>query len=57
MDAETLVWILAAGFATAVGGVWLLAVRNPSERLLGLGIAAVFSASVLSRAPCQGRRR
>ncbi|HEU6446418.1 MAG TPA: ZIP family metal transporter [Gaiellaceae bacterium] len=34
MDAETLAWILAAGLATAVGGLALLAVRDPSERLL-----------------------
>ncbi|HEU4943068.1 MAG TPA: ZIP family metal transporter [Gaiellaceae bacterium] len=34
MDAETLAWILAAGLATAVGGLGLLLVRDPSERLL-----------------------
>jgi ZIP family zinc transporter len=34
VDAETLAWILAAGFATALGGLALLAVPNPSDRLL-----------------------
>jgi ZIP family zinc transporter len=34
LDAETLAWILAAGFGTVVGGLALLVVRDPSERLL-----------------------
>jgi hypothetical protein len=34
IDAETLAWILAAGAATGVGGLALLVVRDPSERLL-----------------------
>jgi zinc transporter, ZIP family len=34
VNAETLLWILAAGLATGLGGVALLAVRNPSDRLL-----------------------
>jgi ZIP family zinc transporter len=34
IDAETLAWILAAGAATWVGGLALLVVRDPSERLL-----------------------
>ena len=34
MDGATFAWILAAGLATGVGGLALLAVREPSERLL-----------------------
>jgi ZIP family zinc transporter len=34
MDAATLFWILGAGLATTLGGLALLAIRNPSERLL-----------------------
>lgn len=34
MDAETLLWILAAGAATGLGAIGLLILRRPSERLL-----------------------
>lgn len=34
MDLSTFLWILAAGLATGLGGLGLLAIRNPSERLL-----------------------
>ena len=34
MDAQTVAWILGAGAATAVGGLFLLVVPHPSERLL-----------------------
>lgn len=34
MDASTFLWILAAGLATGVGGLGLLAIRDPSEHLL-----------------------
>lgn len=34
MDSGTLAWIFAAGLATGVGGLWLLAFPRPSERLL-----------------------
>jgi hypothetical protein len=34
VEAGTLFWIFAAGFATAVEGLALLALPNPSDRML-----------------------
>jgi hypothetical protein len=34
LGTEALIWILAAGAATGVGGLWLLLVPRPSELLL-----------------------
>ena len=44
MDAETLGWIFASGLCTAVGGAFLLLVRNPTGRLLDvlLGEPSLF---------------
>jgi ZIP family zinc transporter len=45
MDLETLVWIFAAGAATSVGGVWLLAIPRPSDALLDVLLG--FTAGVM----------
>jgi ZIP family zinc transporter len=34
MDAETLAWVIGAGAATALGGLWLFLMPRPSELLL-----------------------
>ena len=64
MDAETFAWILAAGLATGVGGLALLAVRDPSERLLdgllgftaGIMLAATDFFTSYLRSACSFRR-
>jgi ZIP family zinc transporter len=45
LDAEALAWILAAGAATAVGGLWLLLVPRPSELVLDMLLG--FTAGVM----------
>ncbi|HEU5263793.1 MAG TPA: ZIP family metal transporter [Gaiellaceae bacterium] len=45
MDLETLLWILAAGLATAVGGLGLLLLPRPSEYLLDVLLG--FTAGVM----------
>ena len=45
MDLETLAWIVAAGAATSVGGLWLLAVPRPSDALLDVLLG--FTAGVM----------
>lgn len=52
MDAETLAWILAAGAATGLGGVALVAFRTPSQslldRLLGFTAGVMLGATAFS---------
>ena len=45
MDAETLGWIFASGLCTAIGGAFLLLVRNPTGRLLDVLLG--FTAGVM----------
>ena len=45
IDAETLFWILAAGAATGLGGLWLLLVPEPTDRLLDILLG--FTAGVM----------
>jgi zinc transporter, ZIP family len=45
VDAETLLWILAAGLATGVGGLGLLLMPKPSEKLLDVLLG--FTAGVM----------
>jgi zinc transporter, ZIP family len=45
VDAETLLWILAAGLATGVGGLALLLMPKPSEKLLDVLLG--FTAGVM----------
>ena len=45
MDLETLVWIVAAGAATSVGGLWLLVVPRPSDFMLDVLLG--FTAGVM----------
>jgi ZIP family zinc transporter len=45
MDLETLLWILAAGFATGVGGLGLLLMPRPSDYLLDMLLG--FTAGVM----------
>lgn len=45
MDAETLLWILAAGIATSVGGLALLVLPRPSDYLLDVLLG--FTAGVM----------
>ena len=52
LDTETLFWILAAGAATAIGGLWLLVMPRPSELLLdvllGFTAGVMLAATVFS---------
>ena len=52
MDAETLAWILAAGAATGLGSVALLAFRRPSQalldRMLGFTAGVMLAATAFS---------
>ncbi len=52
MNSTEVAWILAAGFATALGGLGLLVVRRPSARvldtLLGFTAGIMLAASVFS---------
>lgn len=52
MSAETLVWILACGFATGIGGLAVLVFGAPSERtldaLLGFTAGVMLAATVFS---------
>jgi len=34
MDSETAIWIVASGGATGIGGLAILALRRPSDRVL-----------------------
>jgi ZIP family zinc transporter len=45
VDAETLGWIVASGACTAVGGLFLLVVRRPTDRLLDVLLG--FTAGVM----------
>ncbi len=45
LDAETLAWIVAAGAATAAGGLWLLVMPRPSVLLLDVLLG--FTAGVM----------
>jgi ZIP family zinc transporter len=45
LDTETLFWILAAGAATAIGGLWLLVMPRPSELLLDILLG--FTAGIM----------
>jgi ZIP family zinc transporter len=45
VDAETLGWIVASGACTAVGGLFLLLVRRPTDRLLDVLLG--FTAGVM----------
>jgi hypothetical protein len=46
MDAETLIWLAAPRFATGIGGLCLLAVPRPGDRLLDLLIGATGGLAV-----------
>jgi zinc transporter, ZIP family len=52
MDSETLAWLVVPGLATGIGGLALLLVRSPGERLLDLLLGAtggiMFAAAVFS---------
>lgn len=45
IDLETLCWIVAAGAATGIGGLWLLLVPDPTDRLLDVLLG--FTAGVM----------
>ena len=40
MDASTLAWLVAPGLATGVGGLFLLVIRRPGDRLLDMLLGA-----------------
>jgi zinc transporter, ZIP family len=52
IDATTLLWILAAGLATGLGGLWLLLVPRPShvvlDSLLGFTAGVMLAAAAFS---------
>lgn len=52
MDAETAVWIVASGCATGIGGLAILALRRPSDRvldaLLGFTAGVMLAATAFS---------
>jgi ZIP family zinc transporter len=52
VEAGTLFWILAAGLATGIGGLALLALPRPSDRLLdgllGLTAGVMLAATAFS---------
>ena len=52
VDAETLLWILAAGAATGVGGLWLFLLPRPSglllDALLGFTAGVMLAATAFS---------
>lgn len=52
MDRATLLWILGSGSGTAIGGICLLLIRRPSERLLDYLLG--FTAGVMLAATCFG---
>jgi zinc transporter, ZIP family len=52
VEASTLAWIVGSGLGTAVGGLALLLVRRPSDRLLDYLLG--FTAGVMLAATCFG---